>query len=246
MPATGAGTAHDILRPPVSRSRSSSARRRCAVIGATEKPGSVGRTILANLIASPFGGDVFPVNPKRAEVLGIKAYPRSPPSRKVDLAVIVTPAPTVPGVIGECVEAGVKAAIVISAGFKETGPAGVELERQVRADLRRGDAGHRPELPGRDEPLAGLNATFAGAHGPARQRRLHQPERRAVHRRPRLEPARERRLQRLRLDRLDARRRLGRPDRLPRRRPAHQQHRHLHGVDRRRARRSSRRRARWR
>src|SRR5579863_5472260 len=68
-----------------------------AVIGATETPGSVGRTLLRNLISSPFGGTVFPVHPTRKNVLGIQAYPgiRDVPA-KVDLAVIVTPASTVP------------------------------------------------------------------------------------------------------------------------------------------------------
>jgi acetyltransferase len=78
-----------------------------AVIGATERPGSVGRTVLWNLISTPFGGTVFPVNPKRPSVLGIKAYPsiKDVPDR-VDLAVVITPAPTVPGVIAECAAAG--------------------------------------------------------------------------------------------------------------------------------------------
>src|SRR3954452_12983698 len=100
-----------------------------AVIGATENPGSVGRTLLWNLISSPFGGTVFPVNPKRSSVLGIKAYPSmADVPESVDLAVIATPAPTVPGLIGECVAAGVPAAIIISAGFREIGPTGAELE----------------------------------------------------------------------------------------------------------------------
>src|SRR6266508_6279078 len=96
-----------------------------AVIGATERPGSVGRTLIWNLVTNPFGGTVFPVTPTRASVLGIKAYPDigSVPER-IDLAVVVTPAPTVPGVITDCVRAGVKGAIMISAGFKETGPEG--------------------------------------------------------------------------------------------------------------------------
>src|SRR5947199_8422888 len=93
-----------------------------AVVGATEKAGSVGRTILWNLISNPFGGTVFPINAKRASVLGIKAYPNlAALPQQVDLAIIVTPAATVPGLITECVEAGVKGAIIISAGFKETG-----------------------------------------------------------------------------------------------------------------------------
>ncbi|HLV35482.1 MAG TPA: CoA-binding protein, partial [Spirillospora sp.] len=105
-----------------------------AVIGATERPGSVGRTILWNLISNPFGGTVYPVNPTRRSVLGIKAYPNiAAIDDEIDLAVVVTPAQTVPGIIEECVAAGVHGAIVISAGFKERGPAGAELERQILA-----------------------------------------------------------------------------------------------------------------
>src|SRR5664279_4884658 len=93
-----------------------------AVIGATERQDSVGRTILWNLISNPFGGTVFPVNPTRSSILGIRAYPNiAAVPEPVDLAVIVTPAPTVPGVIQECIDAGVKGAIIISAGFKEAG-----------------------------------------------------------------------------------------------------------------------------
>src|SRR5689334_25336126 len=88
-----------------------------AVVGATENPGSVGRTILWNLMTSPFGGTVFPVNPKRPSVLGVKAYPSlGEIPEPVDLAVIVTPPPSVPGIIHDCGEAGVRGAVVISAG----------------------------------------------------------------------------------------------------------------------------------
>lgn len=134
-----------------------------AVIGATERPGSVGRTILWNLITNSFGGTVYPVNLNRPSVLGIKAYPSvAEIPDKVNLAVIVTPAKTVPGVIRECVEAGVKGAIVISAGFKETGPQGVELERQVLAEARRGNMRViGPNCLGVMNPIGGLNATFA-------------------------------------------------------------------------------------
>jgi acetyltransferase len=134
-----------------------------AVIGATEKAGSVGRTILWNLISSPFGGTVFPVNPHRSNVLGIRSYPTvrdipEPP----ELAVIVTPAATVPGLIRECGDAGVRGAIVISAGFKEAGPAGADLERKTIEE-----AGRQrmrivgPNCLGVMSPLSGLNATFA-------------------------------------------------------------------------------------
>jgi acetyltransferase len=139
------------------------APRSVALIGATEKEGSVGRTILRNLISSPFGGTVYPVNPKRPNVLGIKAYPdiKSVPER-VDLAVIVTPAPTVPGIISECVDAGAKGAIVISAGFKETGAEGAKLEQQILEHARRGKMRIiGPNCLGVMMPLIGLNATFA-------------------------------------------------------------------------------------
>ncbi|MDQ3604244.1 MAG: CoA-binding protein, partial [Actinomycetota bacterium] len=110
-----------------------------AVIGATERPGSVGRTIMWNLVSSPFGGTVFPVNSRRPNVLGIKAYPSvSEVPARVNLAVIVAPAPAVPRIIRECVEAGVEGAVIISAGFRETGPEGAELERQVLEEARRG------------------------------------------------------------------------------------------------------------
>ncbi len=136
-----------------------------AVIGATEKAGSVGRTIVWNLLSSPFGGTVFPVNPKRANILGIKAYSNvGAVPDKVDLAVIVTPAPTVPDIIAECVAAGVKGAIIISAGFKETGPDGAALEQRVLAEARRGKMRVvGPNCLGVMNPYSGLNATFASA-----------------------------------------------------------------------------------
>jgi acetyltransferase len=156
---------HDVLGPRRGHLDAIFAPRSVAVIGATEKPGSVGRTILRNLVSSPFGGTVFPVNPNRPNVLGIKAYPSIAvvPDR-VDLAVLVTPAPTVPDLIGQCVEAGVRGAIVISAGFKETGPAGAELERRILEQARRGRMRLiGPNCLGVMNPLTGLNATFAGA-----------------------------------------------------------------------------------
>src|SRR5512138_2937369 len=123
---------HDVLRTEGKPLDAIFAPRSVAVIGATEKAGTVGRAILWNLITSPFGGSVFPVNPGRPHVLGIKSYASIlDVPEPVDLAMVITPAQTVPGVIRDCAERGVRAAIVISAGFKETGPAGVELERQV-------------------------------------------------------------------------------------------------------------------
>src|ERR671932_638257 len=139
-----------------------------AVIGATEKAGSVGRTVLWNLVSSPFGGTIFPVNPNRTNVLGIKAYPSiAEVPEKVDLAVVVTPAPAVPGVIAECADAGVEGAIIISAGFKEVGEEGRELEERVLEEARRGRMRVLgPNTLGVMNPSTGLNATFAGAMAP--------------------------------------------------------------------------------
>ncbi len=139
-----------------------------AVIGATDREGSVGRTILMNLVHSDYRGRVFAVNPKHSELLGVKCYPRvATLPEPVDLAVIVTPAVTVPRLVRECVDASARSAIVISAGFKERGAEGVELERQIQAELRRGSMRLvGPNCLGMMNPSIGLNATFA--HDPAR------------------------------------------------------------------------------
>jgi acetyltransferase len=133
-----------------------------AVIGASERPGSVGRSVLWNLLSSPFGGTVFPVNAKRPNVLGIKAYPKiADLPDKVDLVVISTPADTVPGIIAEAVECGIPGAIIISAGFKEHGEHGRELERQISDVIRGKMRIIGPNCLGVMNPVKGLNATFA-------------------------------------------------------------------------------------
>src|SRR6476659_9489681 len=130
---------HAILRPRRQSLDVFFTPETVAVIGASNTDGSVGRTVLWNLVSHPFGGTVFPINPKRSSVLGIKAYPTiADVPAPVDLVVVVTPAPVVPAIIGECAEAGVRAALVISSGFKETGAEGAALERQVLAEARRG------------------------------------------------------------------------------------------------------------
>lgn len=160
-----ADPAHNVLRTFPQPLDAIFAPKNIAVIGATEKAGSVGRTLLWNLISNPFGGTVFPVNPKRPSILGIKAYPNiAAVPEPVDLAVIVTPASTVPGVIGECVEAGVKGAIIISAGFKEVGEEGIQLERDILQQARQGKMRIiGPNCLGVMNPVSGLNATFANA-----------------------------------------------------------------------------------
>ncbi|MEI6390904.1 MAG: bifunctional acetate--CoA ligase family protein/GNAT family N-acetyltransferase [Verrucomicrobiota bacterium] len=134
-----------------------------AVVGATEKVGSVGRTVLWNLMNTPFGGPIYPVNPTRPSVLGIRAYPKlASLPEKPDVIVVTTPAAIIPGIIGEAADLGVPGAVVISAGFKETGPAGVELERQVLAHARRGNMRLiGPNCLGVMNPISGVNATFA-------------------------------------------------------------------------------------
>ena len=134
-----------------------------AVVGATEKPGSVGRTVLWNLMNTPFGGPIYPVNPSRGSVLGIKAHPKlSALPEKPDLIVVTTPANTIPPIIAEAAGLGIRGAVVISAGFKETGPAGAELERQLLDHARRGNMRLiGPNCLGVMNPITGINATFA-------------------------------------------------------------------------------------
>ncbi|EHC08885.1 bifunctional acetate--CoA ligase family protein/GNAT family N-acetyltransferase [Fischerella thermalis] len=163
----GSDRAYDILRSEHQPLDAIFAPKSIAVIGASQREGSVGRTVLWNLISHPFGGTVFPVNPKHHSVLGIKTYPNiAAVPEPVDLAIVITPASTVPGVIGECVDAGVKGAIVLSAGFKEIGTTGAELEQQVLQQVRRGKMRLiGPNCLGVMNPHTGLNATFA--HGMA-------------------------------------------------------------------------------
>ncbi|MDX2255664.1 MAG: bifunctional acetate--CoA ligase family protein/GNAT family N-acetyltransferase [Pseudanabaenaceae cyanobacterium bins.39] len=143
--------------------------RSVAVIGASEREGSVGRTLLWNLIRSPFGGTVYPINPQRHSILGIKSYKSvADVPETLDLAVIATPAATVPQVISECVAAEIKGAIIVSAGFREVGAEGIALETKVLEEARRG--GMRivgPNCLGLMNPLIGLNATFAGTNARA-------------------------------------------------------------------------------
>jgi len=134
-----------------------------AVIGATDRPNTVGRTILENLLHGTYHGKLYAVNAKHQEVLGLKAYRniRDIP-QPVDLVVVATPAATVPQLIRECVESGAKSAVVISAGFKERGAQGAALEHQIQEQLRRSSMRLiGPNCLGIMNPAIGLNATFA-------------------------------------------------------------------------------------
>lgn len=133
-----------------------------AVIGATDRTGSVGHTVLQNLLRS-YKGRFYAVNPGRRQVCGLTCYPSvGALPEAVDLAVIVIPAVAVPGVVAECVASKVASIVVISAGFKEKGAEGAALEEQIRRQLR--SSGTRligPNCLGLMNPLNGLNATFA-------------------------------------------------------------------------------------
>jgi len=133
-----------------------------AVIGATSRPGTVGRSILENLLHGKLHGKVYAVNANHPEVLGLRTYAsvRDIPEA-VDLAIVATPAATVPQTIGECVDAGAKSAIVISAGFRERGAKGIALEEQIQEKLRRSNMRLiGPNCLGIMNPTIGLNATF--------------------------------------------------------------------------------------
>jgi acetyltransferase len=135
-----------------------------ALIGATDRSASVGRTVLENLKkGGGFSGALYGVNPHRHNVLGVPTYPSiAQVPGEIDLAIVVTPAATVPGVIRDCVAAGVAGAVVISAGFKEIGSEGTRLEREVLAEAQRGNLRLiGPNCLGVMNPLIGLNATFA-------------------------------------------------------------------------------------
>jgi acetyltransferase len=135
-----------------------------AVIGASATPGSVGSILMRNLLGSPFGGIVFPVNPKRRAVHGVLCYPSlAEVPVAVDLAVVATPAASVPAAISQCVERGVPAGIIISAGFSELGPAGRALEDEIWASARGRMRLVGPNCLGILHPPSGLNASFAAS-----------------------------------------------------------------------------------
>src|SRR2546428_10059253 len=102
-----------------------------AVIGASNRQSSVGRAAFTNILRNEYTGTVYPVNPKEHSISGVRAYPSVLDlPETVDLAVVIVPAPIVPSVVEESGKKGVKGLVIISAGFKEVGPDGAELERQ--------------------------------------------------------------------------------------------------------------------
>ncbi|MFB3890305.1 MAG: acetate--CoA ligase alpha subunit, partial [Candidatus Bathyarchaeia archaeon] len=133
-----------------------------AIIGASDAEGSVGYAIVKNFTQLGYEGKVYLVNVRKPEILGMKTYPSvTKIPEPVDLAMIATPAKTVPDVVEECGRAGVKGVIIVSAGFKETGPAGKALEEKLLANAK--EYGVRvigPNCIGVIRPRINLNATF--------------------------------------------------------------------------------------
>ena len=136
--------------------------RSVAVFGASDRQGAVGTRVFANLLEAGFKGEVYAINPKHAEVQGRRAYPDiQTVDKPVDLAVITTPASTVPGIVDACGEHGIRAAVILSAGFRESGPQGVKLEKALAQNARRhGLRFLGPNCLGIMRPRGGLNCTF--------------------------------------------------------------------------------------
>lgn len=109
-----------------------------AVVGASERPGSLGAASLSNLVGAGYAGRLYPINPKYREVLGVRSYGSwDELPETVDCAIICTPAGTVPALVGEAGRAGAKAAIVFASGFAETGAEGLELQSELATTAAR-------------------------------------------------------------------------------------------------------------
>ncbi|MGD9888167.1 MAG: GNAT family N-acetyltransferase [Halothiobacillaceae bacterium] len=138
-----------------------------AVFGASERAGAVGTTVLANLLAAGFKGAIVPINPKHTQIQGLRCWPdvaqvESALAHTLDLAVIATPAASVPGIVRQCGEAGFKGAVILSAGFAEAGAAGQALQRELLEIAQHFSMRLiGPNCLGLMRPKIGLNATFS-------------------------------------------------------------------------------------
>lgn len=135
-----------------------------AVIGASPKPQSLGNIVLSNLLSAKFAGRIFPINPKYSELNGLDCLPAiEAVPEKVDLAIVCTPAASIPKIAEDCQHFGVAVLLVLSAGFREVGPAGLELEERIRrcVSVPNGMRVIGPNCLGIVAPHAALNASFA-------------------------------------------------------------------------------------
>jgi acetyltransferase len=137
--------------------------RSIAIIGASEKKGTIGHLLVRNLDEGHYPGKIYPVNPSYPEIMDLKAYPSiRETGEPVDLAVIATPIGTAPQIVRECVEAGTKAAIIVSAGGRETGPEGLEIEKSIEKEAAKGNLRILgPNCMGLICPKEELNVSFA-------------------------------------------------------------------------------------
>jgi len=135
-----------------------------AIVGASGQKGKVGYEILKNMIDAGYKGKIFPINPKSETIEGLKCYADlAAVGQTPDLVIIIVPAKIVPGIMQQCAQVGVKSVIIITAGFKEVGKAGRELENQIVQIARQ--AGIRiigPNCLGLIVPANKLNASFGG------------------------------------------------------------------------------------
>ncbi|MDD5226773.1 MAG: CoA-binding protein, partial [Candidatus Omnitrophica bacterium] len=137
-----------------------------AVVGASRRPEAVGYAILKNLLQTGYKGKIYPVNPKAADVLGVKCIPTvAEIPEPIDMAIFIIPGAAVPAELEACAKKGARAAIVISAGFREIGGDGVRLEAEIkRISDAYGIAVLGPNCLGliNNDPNLALNASFAG------------------------------------------------------------------------------------
>jgi acetyl coenzyme A synthetase (ADP forming)-like protein len=142
-----------------------------AIVGASERPGTIGAALLQNVRGCGFGGPIYPVHPTAKTLGGLPAFRHvSAVGAPIDLAIVAVPAAAVEEVVADCARSGVRSVVVISAGFAETGPAGRATEERIR-DLVRG-SGMRMVGPNclgvlNTDPEVSLNATFAPTWPPA-------------------------------------------------------------------------------
>ena len=196
------------------------APRSVALVGATEREGTLGAIVYRNLAAGGLRGALYAVNPKHREIFGQRAYARlTDLPRPPDLAVIVTPAHTVPGIVEDAAAAGVRAAVVLTSGFGETGAEGRALQEEVLKAAKHGRRAHpRSQLPRRDAHRLRPERHLRAHAGASRKARAGLAIGRDLRRDPRLGARRAARLLERGVARRRDRRRFRRGARLSRRR----------------------------
>lgn len=137
-----------------------------AIVGVSQDPSKLGSVILTNLMNAGYKGEIYPVNPKYPEIFGYKSYAKvSEIPANVEMVCIAVPAPFVKDTIEDAGKKGVKAAVVITAGFKETGEDGIKLEKEILEIAEKyGIRILGPNCLGLMTPKAGVNVSFAASN----------------------------------------------------------------------------------